>query len=113
MAISALLAESTSDPRNCANSCLGRRLADTGDHNAARLAELLQAGGDVDAVAEEVVVLHPDVAEIDAGAEDDSADRHLVVASSSWWACSSGNLPPPAPRVDCLEAAGITAERDA
>ncbi len=44
-----------------------------GDQHAARLAQLLQAGGDVDAVAEQVVAVHDDVAEVDADAEHDPA----------------------------------------
>ena len=43
------------------------------DQHAARLAQLLQAGRDVDAVAEQVVALDHDVAEVDADAEDDAA----------------------------------------
>ena len=44
-----------------------------GDEHAARLAKLLEPRRDVDAVAEEVVALDHDVAEIDADAEDDAA----------------------------------------
>ena len=43
------------------------------DQHAARLAELLQACRDVDAVAEQVVAFDHHVAEIDADAEDDAA----------------------------------------
>ena len=42
------------------------------DEDAARLGEPLQAGGDVDAVAEDVVALDDDVAEVDADAEFDA-----------------------------------------
>ena len=42
-----------------------------GDQHAAGLAQLLQAGGDVDAVAQEVVALDHHVAEVDADAEHD------------------------------------------
>ena len=44
-----------------------------GEQHAAGVAELLQPGGDVDAVAEQVVALDHHVAEIDADAEDDAA----------------------------------------
>ena len=43
-----------------------------GDQHAAGLAQLLQPGGDVDAVAEQVVALDHHVAEIDADAEHDA-----------------------------------------
>ena len=40
-----------------------------GDADAGRLGDLLEPGGDVDAVTEEVVALDDDVAEVDADAE--------------------------------------------
>jgi hypothetical protein len=47
-----------------------------------RLAQRLQAGGDVDAVAEDVVAVDDDVADVDADAEDDAPSlRHRSVAA--------------------------------
>ncbi len=52
-----------------------------GDQHPAGLAQLLQAGGDVDAVAEQVVALDHHVAEIDADAEHDApVGRRLGLA---------------------------------
>ena len=54
-----------------------------GDADAARLSGGLKAGGNVNAVAEKILPLHHDVAEIDANAEADLAvGRKLVVASA-------------------------------
>ena len=57
-------------------------VADRARHaDAARLGQLLQARGDVDAIAEDVVVLEDHVAEVDADAELDPARRrHIRVA---------------------------------
>ena len=46
-----------------------------GDQNPAGVAQLLQAGRDVHAVAEKIAVLDDDVAEIDADPEHDAAVR--------------------------------------
>ena len=52
-----------------------------GDQHAAGLAQLLQAGGDVDPVAEQVVALDHHVAEVDADAEHDApVGRRLGLA---------------------------------
>src|SRR5207247_4754247 len=54
---------------------------DTADADAARLGERLEAGGDVDAVAIDVVVVADDVADIDADAELDAlVGRTIAVA---------------------------------
>ena len=54
-----------------------------GDVDAAGLGQRLQAGGDVDAVAEQVVALDHDVAEVDADPElEPPVRRQLGVAGS-------------------------------
>ena len=45
-----------------------------GDANAARLGNALQSGSDIDAVAEDVVVVDDDVADVDADAKFDPVD---------------------------------------
>jgi len=50
----------------------------TRDANSARLRESLQAGSDVDGIAEEVVALNDDVADVDPDAEP-----HLLGGSSA------------------------------
>src|SRR5262245_51757658 len=42
-----------------------------GDKNSPRFANLLEAAGDVDAIAEQILTLHHNVPEINANAEDD------------------------------------------
>ena len=46
-----------------------------GDENPARIAQLLQAGGNVHAIAEKIVALDDDIAQIDADPEHDAAVR--------------------------------------
>ena len=46
-----------------------------GDENPARVAQLLQAGGDVHAIAEKIAVLDDDVAQVDADPEHDATVR--------------------------------------
>jgi hypothetical protein len=53
-----------------------RILPDPGRNaNAARLGQAFEAGGDIDAVAEDVAVLDDDVADVDANAELDASLR--------------------------------------
>ena len=54
-----------------------------GDADAAGLGEAFEAGGDVDAVAEDVVGLDDDVADIDADAEADAPVLGLIRLASA------------------------------
>ena len=46
-----------------------------GDENPARVAQLLQTGGDVHAIAEKIAVLDDDIAQVDADPEHDATVR--------------------------------------
>ena len=62
------------------------------DQHAAGLAQLLQPGGDVDAVAEQVVALDHHVAEIDADAEHDPPVRRRprpVASATAFWTATA------------------------